>query len=101
MVEISLAVSLGEFSMLKQNNVSKEGTAMEIKKIIEKAYNKYKCLQSEDFYLSFDEQHNIFVIDWHTFMDGYINMNRVRNVAKFVRKYSDFPIYNSYGLMNI
>lgn len=87
--------------MPKQNNVSKEGTAMEIKQIIEKAYNKYKCLQNEDFYLFFDEQHNIFVINWHTFMDCYINMNRVRNVAKFVRKYSDFPIYNSYGLMNV
>jgi hypothetical protein len=28
-------------------------------------------------------------------------MERVRNVAKFVRKYSKFPIYNAYGLMDI
>lgn len=34
-------------------------------------------------------------------MDAYINMERVRNVAKFVRKYSKFPIYNAYGLMDI
>ena len=73
----------------------------EVKRIIDKAYNKYKCLQSEDFYLSFDEQHEIFVINWHTFMDKYINMERVRNVAKFVRKYSKYPIYNAYGLMKI
>ena len=73
----------------------------EVKRIIDKAYNKYKCLQSEDFYLSFDEQHKIFVITWHSFMDRYINMGKVRNVAKFVRKYSNFPIYNAYGLMNI
>lgn len=72
-----------------------------IKRIIDKAYNKYKCLQGEDFYLSFDKQHEIFVINWHTSMDGYINMERVKNVAKFVRKYSSFPIYNAYGLMNI
>lgn len=76
-----------------------------VKRIIDKAYNKYKCLQNEDFYLSFDEQHEIFVITWHSFMDRYINMERVRNVAKFVRKfvrkYSNFPIYNAYGLMNI
>ena len=71
------------------------------KRIIDKAYNKYKCLQNEDFYLSFDKQHEIFVINWHTSMDGYINMKRVKNVAKFVRKYSNFPIYNAYGLMNI
>ena len=72
-----------------------------VKEIIGKAYNKYKCLQNEDFYLSFDEQHEIFVINWHTFMDKYINMERVRNVAKFVRKYSEYPIYNAYGLMKI
>ena len=74
---------------------------MEINDIINKAYKHYKCLQSEDFYLSFDEQHKIFVIEWHTFMDDYINMERVKNVAKFVRKYSKFPIYNAYGLMDI
>ena len=69
--------------------------------IINKAYKHYKCLQCEDFYLSFDKQHNIFVIGWHTFMDAYINMERVKNVAKFVRKYSKLPIYNAYGLMDI
>ena len=73
----------------------------EVKKIIDKAYNKYQCLQNEDFDLSFDEQHEIFVINWHTFMDKYINMERVRNVAKFVRKYSKYPIYNAYGLIDI
>ena len=73
----------------------------EVKRIIDKAYNKYKCLQSEDFYLSFDEQHEIFVITWHSVMDRYISMGKVRNVAKFVRKYSKLPIYNAYGLMNI
>ena len=73
----------------------------EVKKIINKAYEHYKCLQYEYFYLSFDEQHEIFIINWHTFMDAYINMERVRNVAKFVRKYSKYPIYNAYGLMDI
>ena len=72
-----------------------------VKRIIDKAYNKYKCLQYEYFYLYFDEQHKIFVITWYSFMDGYINMEKVRNVAKFVRKYSNFPIYNAYGLMDI
>ena len=69
--------------------------------IISKAYKHYKCLQNEDFYLNFDKQHEIFVINWHTFMDQYIDMNKVHNVAKFVRKYSKFPIYNSYGIMDI
>ena len=73
----------------------------DVKKIIDKAYIKYQWLQNEDFDLSFDEQHEIFVINWHTFMDKYINMERVRNVAKFVRKYSKYPIYNAYGLMKI
>lgn len=72
-----------------------------IRNIIAKAYNHYKCLQNEDFYLTFDEKHNIFVIGWHSFMDAYINMTKVMNVAKFVRKYSNFPIYDSIGLINI
>lgn len=71
------------------------------REIIEKAYNHYKCLQCEDFYLTYDEEHKIFVLEWHTFMDSHINMGKVKNVAKFVRKYSDLPIYNSYGLMKI
>lgn len=74
---------------------------MEIRDIIKKAYNKYACLQKEDFYIEYDEQHNIIVLSWHVYMDRFINLNRVMQVAKFLRKYTDIPIYNSFGLMKI
>lgn len=72
-----------------------------INTIIEKAVNHYKCLVNEDFWIEFDKEHLIWVLNWHTFMDEYINMTRVKQVAKFIRKYSKFPIYNAYGKMNI
>lgn len=66
--------------------------------IVNKAYKHYKCLRYEELYLSFDKQHQFFIINWHTFMDKGINMSKVKNVAKFVRKYSNCPIYyNVYG----
>lgn len=67
--------------------------------IIDKAYNKYACLQNEDFYIEFCETY--WALNWHTFMDSYINYNKVGNVAKFIRKYSDLPIYDAVGLLNI
>lgn len=69
--------------------------------IIGNAIKHYKCLQEEDFWIEFDESHNIWVLNWHSYMDSYINMTRVKQVAKFIRKHSSFPIYNSWGLMKI
>lgn len=73
----------------------------EIRQIIKKAYNKYVCLQREDFYIEYDEQHNIIVLNWYVFMDKFINMNDVFKVAKYLRKYTDIPIYSSFGKLNI
>lgn len=67
--------------------------------IIDKAYKRYMCLQTEDMYL---EYHNTYwVINWHNFMDSYINYKKVGYVAKFIRKYSDLPIYDAVGLLNV
>lgn len=80
--------------MRKKNKLTEQ-------EIINKAYNHYMCLQSEDFFLSFDKKGNFFEIYWHTFMDSYINMNKVMNVAKFIRKHSDLPIIDCCGVINI
>lgn len=70
-----------------------------IEQAIERAYTKYACLQNEDFYI--ERQRGLIVLRWHTFIDGFINLRRVMDVARYLRKYTDLPIYNSYGKMNV
>jgi len=65
------------------------------------AINHYVCLQKQEMFLEYDEQHNIITIRWHIFMDRFINMKKVYNIARFLRKYTDIPIYSSFGKLNI
>lgn len=67
--------------------------------IIEKAVNKYKCLQEGDFFIDWCPTY--IALRWNAFMDKYINLARVKQVAKFLRKYTDLPIYSSIGYINI
>ena len=72
---------------------------MTLEQAIERAYKKYVCLQEEDFYIEKCDSH--IVLSWHTFMDEYIDLRKVMYVARFLRKYTDLPIYNSFGLMKV
>ena len=72
---------------------------MDIRTAISKAQEKYKCLQNEDFYIELTDTYIGLV--WHNFMDRYINLGKVMCVAKYLRKYTDLPIYNSFGLMKV
>ena len=71
---------------------------MEVREIIKKAYSKYMCLQCEDFYIEYDEKRNLLTLWWHVFMDRYVNLLRVKQVANFVRKHNNnVLIYDSFG----
>lgn len=66
-----------------------------------KTMNHYVCLQKEEMFLEYDKQHDIITIRWHVFMDRYINMKKVFNIARFLHRYTDVPIYSSFGKLNI
>ena len=68
-----------------------------IKQVINLTINHYICLQKEEMFLEYDEQHNIIVINWHVYMDRFINMKKVFQIAHFMRRYIDIPIYSAYG----
>ena len=72
---------------------------MTTREIIIKAYNKYACLQKEEFYIDYEEDKCI-TLRWHVFMDRFVNkafLKRVANVANYLKKYVDVPIYDSFG----
>ena len=74
----------------------------EIRSFIKKVYNRYVCLQREDFYIEYDENKNIIVLRWPVCKDRWINMKDVFKVAKYIRKtLTEIPIYSSFGLLNI
>lgn len=71
-------------------------TKIDIKTAIKRAINKYACLQSEDFWI---EQTDTYIgLVWHTYMDRYINTYKVRCVANYLRKYTELPIIDSFGV---
>ena len=47
-----------------------------IEEVISNLHNRYKCIDNEDFYVEKAETH--IVLNWHTFMDKYVNMLRAR-----------------------
>lgn len=70
-----------------------------IEKAIESCYKRYKCLQNEDMYLKLEKGYvSIF---WHVYMDRYISIARVKQIAKRLRKHTDLPIYSSFGLIRV
>lgn len=72
---------------------------MEIRDIINKAYEHYACLQKEDYFFEYEENKYI-AIKWHVYMDRFVSMTRVKQIAKFLRKNGiTLPIYDSF--MNI
>lgn len=74
----------------------------EIIKILQKATNRYVCLQKEEYFLEYDEKSNYICINWHIYMDRFVKMKDVFKVAKYIRKYvPDVPIYSAFGLLKI
>lgn len=72
---------------------------MEITDVIRKAYDKYVCLQKEEIYIDYEENKCI-TIRWYVYMDKFVNkafLKRVSNVANYLKKYTDLPIYDSWG----
>lgn len=75
-------------------------TPEKVRAIIDKAYQRYKCLQREDFFIEFDEKRMMIVLNWHTSMDAYINLRNVRCVGKFLSKHCPgVVLYSAYGKM--
>lgn len=72
---------------------------MSLEQAISNAIDKYNILQTEDAYLR--DEGNYIMIGWHVFMDKYINYYHVCCVAKFIRKYTDKPIYCGFGKMKV
>ena len=67
-----------------------------IKNIIDNAYKHYACLQKEDYYIEFEENKYI-AIKWHVFMDEFVSLKRVKQIATYLRKNGiDLPIYDSF-----
>ena len=66
---------------------------------VRKAYEKYKCLQNEDFYIEVTDTYVGLV--WDNFMDRYINLDKVMCVARYLRRYTDLPIYSSYSKLSV
>lgn len=72
---------------------------MTIEQAIKKANEKYVCLQKGHFWI--EHYKGIIVLNWLCCMDKYINYRKVENVARFLRKYTNEPIYSAIGLMKI
>jgi hypothetical protein len=72
---------------------------MTIEQAIKKANEKYVCLQEGTFWI--EHYNGIIVLNWLCLMDKYINYRKVENVARFLRKYTNEPIYSAVGLMKI
>ena len=70
-----------------------------LKKGIEKAIKKYKCLQ-ERFY-SIENTSSYVNIYWHPCKDRYVNVRQVIWIAKFLRRYTTKPIYSSLGIIKV
>ena len=67
--------------------------------IVEKAIEKYQYLQKEIVWI--ECYNGIIVINWHHYMDGNINMECVKQIAKYIRKGTDKPIYTAIGKLEI
>lgn len=69
-------------------------------KVVSKAISKYKYLQEEKVYLEVHDD-NIYIM-WHVYMDNYISMHRVQQIANFLSKGTNLPIYccGGYRLAN-
>lgn len=48
-------------------------------------FEKYKVFQTEDMFIYYND--DIFVVDWHKWIDQYINKNYIRWIINFIRKY--------------
>ena len=69
----------------------------DIRNLIKKVYNKYVCLQREDFYIEFDEKRNLIVLRWPVSKDKWINMKDVFKVGKYLHKNCNSIISSSFG----
>lgn len=67
--------------------------------IIAKAVDRYQCLQNGDFRI--ERTPTYIALCWNATMDNYINMVRVYQVARFLRKYTNLPIYCSTHRIDI
>lgn len=73
----------------------------EIIPLFKKAYNHYAYLQTETVNLEYWHHPEYICIHWGVYMDRHINMHRVWQIARFLRKHTDLPIYSSFGKLNI
>ena len=81
------------------NDFNYKPLSMTIGEAIKKATEKYVCLQEQDFWI--EHYDGIIVLNWHNYMDKYINYRKVENVARFLRKYTDEPIFSALGQMDV
>lgn len=85
----------------KHNTMSLSKYEKEILPLFKKANNHYKYLQEENCNLEYWHSPEYICIHWSLFMDKHINMHRVWQIAHFLRKHTDLPIYCSFGKLNI
>lgn len=64
-----------------------------IEQVISTLCLRYKCINKEEFYVEKTDKY--IVLNWSTFMDGRVNLLRVRQVAKYLRNYTSLPIYDA------
>ena len=55
---------------------------------------------SRTLYIDWGDK-GIITIRWNSFMDRYVDMKKVMAVARRIRRFTDVPIYSSYGLLNV
>lgn len=67
---------------------------------LDEVVGRYACLQDETLYIDWGDK-GIITIRWNSFMDRYVDMKKVMAVARRIRRFTDVPIYSSYGLLNV
>lgn len=70
-----------------------------LEEVLENLYKRYKYVNEEDVWV--ENCKDYVCINWHTFMDGYINMHIVRCIAKYLRKYTSKPIWAANVLLPV
>jgi hypothetical protein len=58
-------------------------------------------LQTNKVELEYWHEPEYICIHWGIPMDNHINMHRVWQIARFLRKHTDLPIHSSFGKLII
>ena len=70
-----------------------------LEQVLEELDKRYKYIAEETVYV--ENCKDYVCINWNSFMSSYINWHIVRCIAKYLRKYTNKPIYAASCLLDI